>query len=278
MLELHRLVNVGLATVFSLKNTNLSNLWSFSQKPEVFEELGLNWKQVLKADCGDLRKAKKVFRQWISLHHNKKPANFLPAIIVLVEGATEQVLLPCLARLNGIDLLEQGALIIPAHGAKKMLREYLYWKKCVNLPIFCIFDRDAHMLAGQVSASLRESDHVYILADGEFEDLMRLNFLVDQVNQYFAANPLYDSSKPVSVSHFMPGKRRTVVLDKIWRQKELGKFEKVKFAQFIAEQSHIGHGMSGSTFQEFLSNDCEHMLDSLIKSIGSTPVPIKAYA
>ena len=118
-------------------------------------------------------------------------------------------------------------------------------------------------MANSILPGLRESDNIYILSDGEIEDLMRLDFLVDRVNSYLAEDPLFDKSKSVSVDDFVTAEKRTLILDKIWRQRELGKFEKVKFAQFIANQS-------SKMDCKFLSDGGKNMLSELAKSIGVT--------
>ena len=180
-------------------------------------------------------------------------------VIILVEGLTEQILLPCLARACGLDLPAMGAKIIPAGGAKKLARQYLHLRERINLPIFCLFDRDAQVWAAKVSFQLRPNDHVYILADGEIEDLVQLEFFVNLLNNYLTADCLNDANKLVAVSDFSPTQRRTFILDQIWRQRQLGKFEKVKFAQFIT---------NALSSQDAISADGKHLLNKLSESTG----------
>jgi predicted ATP-dependent endonuclease of OLD family len=180
-------------------------------------------------------------------------------VVILVEGLTEQILLPCLARACGFDLKAMGAMIIPAGGAKKLARQYLRLKERINLPIFCLFDRDAQSWAAKVSSALRPCDHVHVLADGEIEDLMQLDFFVNQLNNYLTADCLNDSNRLVAASDFSSAQRRTSILDQIWRQRQLGKFEKVKFAQFIS---------STLCSREAISADGKYMLNKLSMSVG----------
>ncbi len=180
-------------------------------------------------------------------------------VIVLVEGLTEQILLPYFARVCGMDLAAMEAMIIPAGGAKKLLRKYLYWKERTKLPIFCLFDRDAQVWAAKVSSQLRAGDYLHILADGEIEDLVQLEFFVNQLNGYLTADCLNDSSKLVAVSDFASAQRRTLILDQIWRQRQLGKFEKVKFARFITNTL---------CSQDAISSDGKQLLYKLSMSLG----------
>ena len=249
----------------SLKKANPSNLNSVCQSFLALDESSPYWQQIFTDKSQESSKLKKLLQQSLTLHKTTLPANFYPKAIVLVEGTTEQILLPYFACHSGIDLLSKGIIVVSAGGAKKIIRKYLAWKDAINLPIFCLFDRDAQYLAQVISANLRESDYVYVLSDGEIEDLMPLEFLIKKLNQFFSADPLYDRTKPILPADFSNDKRRTVVLEKIWREKELGKFEKVKFAQFIADQP-LTHDCQAN----FISDDGKHMLDILIKIIDQT--------
>ncbi len=216
------------------------------------------------ANKTDWQKQNEIFQQCLQVHRHKLPANFLPTALVLVEGITERILLPYFAQICNVSLLNKGVLILPAGGANQIARKYIHWQESLKLPIFCLFDHDAGPVAQSVLPKLRDCDAVYVLADGEIEDLMPLEFLVNRVNHYLSCDPLHDVSKPVLLSDFHSGEKRTLVLEKIWRQKELGKFEKVKFAQFVANQSdNIGY------HRECISKDCKQMLAELSKALNS---------
>jgi hypothetical protein len=180
-------------------------------------------------------------------------------VVILVEGLTEQILLPGLAIVCGLDLAAVGALIVPAGGAKKLARQYLRLKDRINLPIFCLFDGDAQVWAEKVRSALRQKDHVYILADGEIEDIVQLEFFVNQLNRYLTDDCLNDADRLVAVSDFSSEKRRTFILDQIWRQRQLGKFEKVKFAQIIT---------GALCSRDAISADGKQMLSKLSMSVG----------
>ncbi len=180
--------------------------------------------------------------------------------IIFVEGLTEQVLLPYIASAYSLNLADRGAIVVAAGGADQLVRKYLYVRDKINLPIFCIFDRDAQAYAAHVLANLRLGDQVHVLADGEIEDLMRLDFLVSKLNRYLAADPLNDYNQPVEISDFYTKERRTFILDRIWRQRTLGKFDKVGFAKFIAGEPPN---------QDMLSIDGKRMLAKLTRSISS---------
>jgi hypothetical protein len=201
------------------------------------------------------------FEQLLSAARTGLPTDFLPKILVLVEGLTEQFLLPCFANNYGINLIKNGIMIVPAGGANKLVRKYSYWKERIDLPIFCLFDADAQDLVTAIRPNLRANDYIHILAEGEIEDLIYLEFLVESINKYLAQDPLHDATNLVNIQEFSTTEKRIFILDKIWRKKELGKFEKVKFAQFIASQSY-------DKGNEILSAAGKDMLDKLVESMN----------
>ena len=209
-----------------------------------------------------------IFTQCLSLHRAKMPASFIPSAIILVEGATELILLPYFAQIYGINLLEKGALIWVAGGANQIARKYSHLRHSVNLPIFCLFDHDAGAVSQNILPELRSCDSIYVLTDGEIEDLMPLDILVSEINHYLACDPLHDISKPVLTTDFDSRQKRTLTLEKIWKKMALGKFEKVKFAHFVANQTN------NQQRRELLTLDGVQMLEALSKSIQYLPVAV----
>jgi hypothetical protein len=208
----------------------------------------LNWHNLLK-----------IFEQQLSSYRGSLVNDFLPSAIMLVEGPTEEFLLPYLALNYGLNLNQQRIMLVASGGANKVLRKYLYWKNTIDLPIICLFDADATNIANTLMSDLRKEDNVFIL-DGEIEDLIQLDFLVDNINKYLEEDLLNDESHPVSTNDFDSPEKRTVILDKIWRQKELGKFEKVKFAKFITNQPD-------NMKQEFITTAAKDIFNKLEKTL-----------
>lgn len=189
----------------------------------------------LPSNARNLEELSPIFETALKRWRAKLPGHFLPDLLVLVEGATEAILLPILALRLGIDLNAIGAMIIPAGGANQVAKKYAQLKEFVAIPIFCLLDRDAEQQRDMIASQLRRSDHLYILKEGEIEDLIRIDTLVPLINRYLAsAQYAALSLKPVQESDFEPGLARTTVLEKLWRQRNLGKFDKVGFAKFIA--------------------------------------------
>jgi hypothetical protein len=160
----------------------------------------------------------------------------LPNSIILVEGATEAVLLPLLAECLKVDLLGERALVVPAGGANQVVKKYLYEKEIYSLPIFVILDLDAAEQSEILASSLRDVDRLHVLSDGEIEDILRLDVFVPMLNRYIASLPgIVNDNRPIKPEHFGAGVPRKQILTRLWRERGLGKFDKVGFAKFTAE-------------------------------------------
>jgi hypothetical protein len=211
----------------------------------------------------------KSLKQW----QTKLPGHFLPDLIVLVEGPTEIILLPLLALRLGIDLNALGAMLIAAGGANQVAKKYVQLRETVAIPIFCLLDHDAEQQRSLIASQLRPEDHLYTLKEGEIEDLIRIDSFVPLINRYLATVQYGASGlKPVEESDFEPGLSRTAVLEKLWRQRNLGKFDKVGFAKFIAEASERGT-IAGTTSQAMAGSLAVHEITPdgrlLIKTLAA---------
>ncbi len=151
-------------------------------------------------------------------------------MVLLVEGNTEQIALPHLAKCMGIDFNKHGLAIICVGGKNQMLKQFMDWVAASKLPLRVILDSDAEEQIEAIQAHLREQDKLFVIKEGEFEDSFELDSLIDLANQILVAGqPL------VEPGEFEPGARRTVELDKIWRRRGLGNFDKVAFANAVVD-------------------------------------------
>ena len=163
------------------------------------------------------------------------PGNFLPNRIILVEGATETIILPALAKCFGIELSAAANMIVACGGAGHMVRKYTQLKDVVSIPIFCLLDRDAEEQRLMLTNHLRPQDRLYFLEDGEIEDIFQLEFFVYILNRYLNSLPFsYGTSQSINPEDLEESLSRTSSLEKLWRRRELGKFDKVGFADFVA--------------------------------------------
>jgi hypothetical protein len=96
-----------------------------------------------------------------------------------------------------------------------------------------------------IKSQLRSQDCLYVLEDGEIEDLLHLPALVLLLNSYLSELPHLSSCvKPVCLEDFVSSTNRTHTLGKLWRERRLGNFDKVGFAKFIAAKAHLNPDIS----------------------------------
>ena len=176
-------------------------------------------------------KAHDLFHKELIARRSQLPGNFFPNLILLVEGETEMILLPHFAKLLGYDFSQMGVMISSAGGAKQVARRYFELRDVVKLPIVSFVDADAGEEVEVAAEALRESDRLHIWKEGEIEDTLDAAVLVNQLNFF-----LQSSGGPGSISHneFPAGQRRIAILNKLWRARGLGNFDKIGFAEMIA--------------------------------------------
>jgi len=194
-----------------------------------------------------LEEARTQFRQQLALHRASLPGSFLPNFILLVEGATEVILLPRFAALLGFNFARSGAMVVAAGGANQVAKRYLYLRAVLKLPIFVVLDRDAESQMEILESSIGADDHIHVLADGEFEDVLTSGAFVPLLNKYIQSITLSDAIA-IRDEEFETLSSRKRILERLWRQRDLGKFDKVGFAKFVAEEltpsNSAGKGLS----------------------------------
>lgn len=160
------------------------------------------------------------------------PPSFQPNVLVLVEGPTEAVLLPRFAHLLHRKFSDFGILLIVCGGARQVERRYIGFADAVNTPIFVIIDGDAKEEIRTITDLLRPQDRLHAWLQGEIEDLLATPFLIQQINGYLAhlGEPGFVEAQEVTSRA-----GRTPALNRLWRERGLGDFDKVGFAEFIAE-------------------------------------------
>lgn len=160
------------------------------------------------------------------------PAQFIPRLILLVEGATETILMPHFARLLGCEFDARGILIVGTGGANQTSRKYLVLRDMTNVPIYSLLDADATEQVEVISDMLRDNDGLHVWTAGDIEDTFATEVLIPQLNHYVQSK----GAEPVALSEVPDGERRTLVLDRAFRKRGLGNFDKIGFAKSISER------------------------------------------
>ena len=153
-----------------------------------------------------------------------------PNLLLLVEGQTEAIVLPHFARLSGLSFSQLGVEVIASGGAKQVARRYLTIKDTVRLPIVCVLDGDAEHSAELIEDSLRDCDQLVSLAVVELEDSYSYEQLLYLLEEHLAR-----FGQTLSQCEFaLPESgRRKDALNKIYRDRGLGDFDKIGFAHEV---------------------------------------------
>jgi hypothetical protein len=175
-----------------------------------------------------------VFRKTELAMRNLLPSGFLPKRVLLVEGATEQILLPHFAACISTDWKARAVLIIPAGGANQVVKRYPALRAQLKLPIDCLLDGDvssqAQLLANQLSAG----DRLYVLQSEAIEEAFPRAQIVDLVNAYFDTSGVGPIFTPVTLQE-LDSTTNQESMEKLWRKRNRGSFDKIGFAKVVAE-------------------------------------------
>jgi hypothetical protein len=144
--------------------------------------------------------------------------------VVLVEGITEEILLPAFAKLFGYDFDKNGIAILPAGGKNQSVKVFYSLVEKLKLPIFVLFDKDAFENAQEIKPKLRSKDFIHILNCGEFEDTLSLNHIKRALNMHFKNYYTF------SISQLKSNLPMTKTLDLLFKEYN-SEFKKAEFAQ-----------------------------------------------
>jgi hypothetical protein len=153
--------------------------------------------------------------------------------VLLVEGATEEILLPKFAKLLGFDFEKEGIFLIASGGKNQVLKDYLAYKENLNLPMKVLLDFDAKEQYDIIKSILRPQDDIFLIEEGEFEDLLDEKLILKALNREFRNTAQVEySDLSGELQGDLPMCDRLYELYKI---KGLGEFKKVEFAKIIFE-------------------------------------------
>lgn len=176
----------------------------------------------------------KIFHMSELAKRSKLPAGFLPKRLLLVEGATEQILLPHFAECIASDWNERAVLVIPAGGANQVVRRYPVLRTQLKLPIDCLLDGDVYSHAQLVANQLKQGDRLYVLESGAIEEAFPRDQIVDLVNAYFDTSGVGLIFTPVTLQE-LDSATNQESMEKLWRKRNRGSFDKTGFAKVVAE-------------------------------------------
>ncbi|MBQ7765097.1 ATP-dependent endonuclease [bacterium] len=188
-------------------------------------------------DCSvNLKWLKKVAQESSSLDLNilKKirAENLLKypiEVVFLVEGITEEILLPVFGQKLGYDFYANGVQIIPAGGKNQVVKMYYKLASELKIPIFVLLDKDAEENINQIKPKLREQDKIHLVSCGEFEDLLPKSLIVKTVNSHFK------NFLTITELDLDSDLSTVKVLEEVFKKKGLHEFKKADFAKLVKE-------------------------------------------
>lgn len=147
--------------------------------------------------------------------------------LILTEGITEQLLLPKFAQVYGYDFEQNNVELIQAGGKNQVAKYYLDYINYVKIPIVILLDSDAKIIYDILKPKLRKSDKIILLPNGEFEDLLLSSLIKKAINSNFK------NVVQINVSDIDKSISKVKALEKLYRIKALGDFQKGEFAKLI---------------------------------------------
>ncbi len=149
--------------------------------------------------------------------------------VILVEGITEEILLPAFSRYLGFDFYREGIQVIAAGGKNQVVKMYYKLIEELRVPVFILLDRDAEENINQIKPKLRSTDKIHLVSCGEFEDLLPKSLIVKTVNNEFnnfavITEDDLDSDIPEAKN-----------LENIFKTKGFHEFKKADFAKLVKD-------------------------------------------
>lgn len=186
-----------------------------------------------------LKDDKPINLEWLnSLRENtdmyrmreEKGLQYPVSLVVIVEGITEEILLPQFSKVLGLDFLAHGIKILPAGGKNQVVKLYYSLSEELRLPIFVLLDKDAVENVNLINRKLRDEDRVHLLNSGEFEDLLPLNLILKTINSHLK------NFASISIKDLEKDEPMVKILEEIFKCCGIHEFKKAEFAHLVQNQ------------------------------------------
>lgn len=160
---------------------------------------------------------------------NRK-ANLYPVRkVLLVEGITEEILMPEFAKVLGKNFKENGIFILSAGGKNQVVKYFYRFSEFLKIPIYVLLDSDAAENYNQIMPKLRKFDKIHLIFRGEFEDILP-NTLIEKTLNVLTANISTCDTKELENA-----KSKVEYLEEFFRKRGAHEFKKSEFAESIKE-------------------------------------------
>ena len=184
------------------------------------------------------------------LETSKKHSLLFPVRkLIIVEGITEEILLPVFASKLKIDFNREGIYILGAGGKSKSPNLYFRLRDKLKIPVILLFDFDALEICSVLKQNIYPKDQIIVIEKGEFEDILSLSLIKRTLNKE------YEIAVPIIKKDLYLYKKMCDNLELLYRTKQLGEFKKAKFAKFIAKNVNYNSDITNE-IKNLISNNC----------------------
>ena len=149
--------------------------------------------------------------------------------LLIVEGITEEKLLPVFAKKLGCDFDKAGIFVLGAGGKSKSPSLYMELKDKLKIPVVFLFDKDAEEIAKSLEKNILSKDKIIVIKQGEFEDILSLNLLKRTLNSE------YEPITKLTIEELKQSNRMCENIEEFYKRRHLGEFKKAKLSKMIAE-------------------------------------------
>ena len=169
--------------------------------------------------------------------------------ILLCEGITEEILLPCFAQIMGVNFKENGIHIVSAGGKNQVVKYFYRYAECLKIPIFVLLDNDAVENKEQIIPKLRQIDKIHLVKSGEFEDLLPKSLVIKTLNY------LTENISTAPIEGLEEAESTVEFLEEFFRHRGLHEFKKADFAQAVRENISTPDDLSDE-IKEIINSLC----------------------
>lgn len=169
--------------------------------------------------------------------------------LIIVEGITEEILLPVFASKLGYDFKKYGIFILGSGGKSKSPVLYNNLKGKLKIPIILLFDADASDICSSLKKNIDKKDKLICLDKGEFEDILSINLIKRSLNNE------YEPISKVTILEIKLYNKRCNFLQDFFRSRQLGEFKKAKFAKILS---------NNIKYKSDISEDIKILIDNII--------------
>ncbi len=177
----------------------------------------------------EIFKSENITKEDIFTLRIKYALKFPISKLIIVEGITEEILLPVFASKLNHDFNKEGIYILGAGGKSKSPSIYMELKDKLKIPINLLFDSDAIEVFSLIQKNLLQKDKAFIIQNGEFEDILSLNLIKRALNNE------YLPVSPISIKELSEYESMCKNIENFYRTRHLGEYKKSKVSKIIAK-------------------------------------------